>query len=114
MRQQPQREPNTKTVFMNLRQVNRMPWLAALLCLSLALVAKATDASAALKTPDSRPGSAQPKLAEQDVWLRWKLAHDAHQHQTATGLTAGLPSAIQAGNPVRATRQASNPGEPAK
>ena len=64
---------------MSIRILNLIPWLAVLFCLGLAPAAKATDAVAPANASHSQATATPPKLAEQDVWLRWKLAHDRHK-----------------------------------
>ena len=77
---------------MKRRSDNVIPWLAALLCLTLAHAARAVDDSGASKASNSQATSAQPKLAEQDIWKRWKLAHDPQEASTEVRLSAGAPT----------------------
>jgi len=67
---------------MKIRSINLAPFLGVLGCLSLGPAAGATEDAAASKSP-------QPQLAEQDVWKRWKLAHDAGP---GGGASEGVPS----------------------
>ena len=77
---------------MKTRRNNPTPWLAALGCLTLVLAAKGAGAADAPKSSDSEETGAQPKLAEQDIWRRWKLAHDAHKASTGPRLSQGAPT----------------------
>jgi sporulation protein YlmC with PRC-barrel domain len=77
---------------MKTRSNNPTPWLAAMVCLTLVLAAKGADAQDAPKGSDSQGNSAQPKLAEQDIWRRWKLAHDAHRTSAESRLSQGAPT----------------------
>ena len=67
---------------MSIRNVNLIPRLAVLLCLGLAPAAKATNVEVPANAVHYRATAAPPRLAEQDVWLRWKLAHDRHKADT--------------------------------
>ena len=82
---------------MSTRNKHMMPWLAALLCLTLTPGAKATDEADAPKAPSLQASGAQPKLAEQDVWRRWRLAHEARNTRTEPKLTSVSVRAIQPG-----------------
>jgi sporulation protein YlmC with PRC-barrel domain len=77
---------------MKTRSSDLMPWLAALLCLTLAHTAKAADDSEAPKVSNSQVTGAQSKLAEQDIWKRWKLAHDPQEASAEVRLSAGAPT----------------------
>jgi sporulation protein YlmC with PRC-barrel domain len=79
---------------MKRRSSNLTPWLAALLCLTLAPRAKATDAADGPKAANVQQTSAQPELAEQDIWKRWKLAHDAHEAAAEARLSPGAPAQV--------------------
>jgi len=94
--------------------MNLVPWLAVLFCLGLAPAAKATDAAAPPNAPHSRAVATPPKLAEQDVWLRWKLAHDRHKADTESKLMPAPALAIQASAPSRDTAKPADPDEPVK
>lgn len=82
---------------MSVRNVNLIPRLAVLLCLGLAPAAKATNIEAPANIAHYRATATPTKLAEQDVWLRWKLAHDRHKADTeakvmpAPACLAGTP-----------------------
>jgi sporulation protein YlmC with PRC-barrel domain len=69
-----------------------IPWLAALFCLTLAHAGRAADDSEAPKVSNSQVTGAQPKLAEQDIWKRWKLAHDPQEASAEVRLSAGAPT----------------------
>ena len=58
------------------------PWLATMLCISLAPAVRAADDADAPKVPISQQTRVQPKLAEQDIWKRWKLARDTRETGT--------------------------------
>jgi len=74
---------------MSTRIRNLTPRLAVLFCLALAPGAKATDApNAPTKATHSQAVGAQPKLAEQDVWKRWQLAHNARKARAEGKLTS--------------------------
>jgi sporulation protein YlmC with PRC-barrel domain len=77
---------------MKIRSSNLTAWLAALLCLTLAPRAKATDAADGPKVSNAQQTSAQPELAEQDIWKRWKLAHDAREAAPEARLSPGAPA----------------------
>jgi sporulation protein YlmC with PRC-barrel domain len=79
---------------MKTRSRNLKPWLAALLCLTLASRAKATDAADGPKSSNAQQTSAQPQLAQQDIWKRWKLAHDAHEADAEARLSPGAPAQV--------------------
>jgi len=74
-----------------------MPWLGVLGCLALAPAAKAAEAADASKALHPQAAVAQPKLAEQDIWKRWKLAHDAHKARSETKSISGSASAKDSG-----------------
>ncbi len=61
-----------------------LAWLVALACITSAPSARASD--------DAKNSNAPPKLAEQDIWLRWQAAHEAHEATTATVSTEGTPT----------------------
>jgi sporulation protein YlmC with PRC-barrel domain len=69
-----------------------MPWLAVLLCLTLTHWAKAADAADASKDAYPPTVKAPPKLAEQDIWRRWKLAHDGSGPRAETRFDQGAPT----------------------
>ena len=71
-----------------------MPRLAALLCLTLAPGASGADAAAGSHAANPREASVQPKLAEQDIWKRWKLAHDAQETSSETRSGEGSPTRV--------------------
>jgi sporulation protein YlmC with PRC-barrel domain len=77
---------------MKTRSGNVIPWLAALLCLTLAHAVRATDDSETLKASNSQASGTQPKLAEQDIWKRWKLAHDPQEASAEARLSPGAPA----------------------
>jgi sporulation protein YlmC with PRC-barrel domain len=77
---------------MKTKSSNLTPWLAALLCLTLAPRAKATDAADGPKVAKAQQTSAQPQLAEQDIWKRWQLAHDAREAAAEARLSPGAPA----------------------
>lgn len=79
---------------MRTRSRNLTPWLAALLCLTLSPGARAADNADAPKASNSQETGAEPKLAEQDVWRRWKLAHDAHETSTDSRPSEGAPTRV--------------------
>ena len=72
--------------------MRRNPWLAMLVCLTLVPAAKATDTADTPKASNSQVTSARPKLAEQDIWLRWKLAHDARETGAEARLSPDAPA----------------------
>ena len=77
---------------MKIRSGNVIPWLAALLCLTLAHAGRAADDSEVPMVSNSQATGAQPKLAEQDIWKRWKLAHDPQAASTESRLSPGAPT----------------------
>jgi len=99
---------------MSKRIMDLIPWLAVLFCLSLAPVVKATDAAASANTPHSRVTATPPKLPEQDIWLRWKLAHDQHKAARESKLKHAPASATQASVPSRDVGKPASPDRPAK
>jgi hypothetical protein len=99
---------------MSIRVKDLILWLAVLFCLSLAPVVKATDAAAPANTPHSRVTAPQTKLPEQDVWLRWKLAHDRHKAARESKLKPAPASATQASVPSRDAGHPASPDQPAK
>ena len=99
---------------MSIRKINLIPWLAVLCCLGLAPAAKATDAAAPPKASHSRATATPPKLAEQDVWLRWKLAHDRRKADTETRVTPAPASATQASVSSGDTGKPAIPDQPVK
>jgi hypothetical protein len=99
---------------MSIRNMNLIPWLAVLFCLGLAPAAKATDAAAPASASHSRATATPPKLAEQDVWLRWKLAHDRHQADTESRVMPAPAPATQASVSSLGTAKPANPDQPVK
>ena len=99
---------------MSMRKMNLIPWLAVLCCLGLAPAAKATDAAALANASHSRAKATPPKLAEQDVWLRWKLAHDRHKADRESRVMPAPASATQASVSNRDTGKPANPDQPVK
>ncbi len=97
---------------MSIRNRNLIPWLAVLFCLGLIPAAKATDGAAPPNAPHSRATATPPKLAEQDVWLRWKLAHDRLKADTESRVMRAPASAMQAAAPSRDTAKPANPDQP--
>jgi len=87
--------------------MNLIPWLAVLCCLGLAPAAKATDAAAPANASHPGAKATAPKLAEQDIWLRWKLAHDRHKADKQSRVMPTPASATQASVP---NRDAGKPG----
>jgi sporulation protein YlmC with PRC-barrel domain len=77
---------------MKIRSDKVMPWLAAVLCLTLTHAARAADDSEAPKASNSQAIGSQPKLAEQDIWRRWKLAHDGRETGAEAKLSPGAPA----------------------
>jgi len=94
--------------------MNLVPWLAVLFCLSRAPVVKATDASAPANTPHSRVTAPQPKLPEQDIWGRWKLAHDRHKAAKESRSMPVPASASQSSESSRDTGKLASPDQPIK
>jgi hypothetical protein len=99
---------------MSVRIMNLITWLTVLIYLVLAPVVKATDAAAPANTPPSRVTATTPKLAEQDVWLRWKLAHDRHKAARECKLKPAPASATQAAAPSRDAGKPASPDQPVK
>jgi hypothetical protein len=94
--------------------MNLIPWLVVLCCLGLAPAVKATDAAAPANASHSRAKATAPKLAEQDIWLRWKLAHNRHKADKESRVTPAPASATQASVPSRDTGKPANPDQPVK
>ena len=94
---------------MSIRILNLIPWLAVLFCLGLAPAAKATDAVAPANASHSQATATPPKLAEQDVWLRWKLAHDRHKAEKESRVMPAPASATQVSV---SSRDAGKPASP--
>jgi len=87
---------------MSIRIRNLTPQLAVLFCLALVPVAKATDEpNTPAKAACSHSACTQPKLAEQDVWKRWQLAHNARKARTEARLTSSHASASHSGGRSR-------------
>jgi hypothetical protein len=99
---------------MSIRNMNLIPWLTVMICLGLAPVVKATDAAAPTNIPHSRVTATPPRLAEQDVWRRWKLAHDRHKADKESKLMPAPASAIQASVSSRDTGTPASPDQPVK
>ena len=99
---------------MSIGKMNLIPWLAVLFCLGLAPAAKAADAAAPANASHSRATATPPKLAEQDVWLRWKLAHDRHKADRESKLMPAPASATQASVPSRDAGNPASPDQPVK
>ena len=99
---------------MSIRNMNLIRWLAVLFCLGLAPAAKATDAVAAANASRSPATATPPKLAEQDVWLRWKLAHDRHKADKEPRVMPAPASATQASVSSRDTGKPAHPDQPVK
>jgi hypothetical protein len=53
-------------------------------------------------------------LAEQDVWLRWKLAHDRHKADKESRVMPAPASATQASVSSRDTGKPAEPDQPVK
>jgi len=94
--------------------MNLIPWLTILICLCLAPAAKATDAAAPANASHSRATAAPPKLAEQDIWLRWKLAYDRHKADKESRVMPAPASATQASASSRDTGKSAKPDKPLK
>jgi hypothetical protein len=99
---------------MSIRKTNLIPWLAVFCCLGLAPAAKATDVAAPANASHSRAKATPPKLAEQDVWLRWKLAHNRHKAGAESRVMPAPASATQASVPNRDAGKPANPDQPVK
>jgi sporulation protein YlmC with PRC-barrel domain len=77
---------------MSKHSMNLTPWLAALVCLTLTPAVRATDAADPPKAPKSQETSAQPQLAEQDIWKRWKQARAAQEAGPEAQASPGAPT----------------------
>ena len=77
---------------MKIRSGKTIAWLAAVACLTPAHAAWAADDGGASRASTSPVASAQPKLAEQDIWRRWKLAHDGPPADTGSSSIPGVPA----------------------
>ena len=73
---------------MKVTSSNLAPWLTALLSLALLPGWLGAAASASTSAKSESPSA----LPEQDVWLRWKLAHDARQPSTEMTPPPGTPT----------------------
>ena len=79
---------------MKIRSSNMMPWLTALVCLTLAPGTRATDEAEPPMAPTSQEASADPKSGEQSTQPGDMPAHSSPNMSTETQSSEGTPTRV--------------------